>query len=109
MKLSHWLDMTKMEPLSLFVMTDVTVPSGRGEAGLCAVEADISRAMAGLSLPEIANALTAIMLQAEATRRHALLRGASDADVTPSCDRIVANAKRVWQLIADAAGPEGPC
>lgn len=109
MKLSHWLDMTKMEPLSLFVMTDVTVPSARGEVGLRAVEDDTSSAMAGLSLPEIANALTAIMLQAEATRRHALLRGASDADVTPSCDRIVANAKRVWQLVADAAGPEGPC
>ena len=45
---------------------------------------------------EIANALTAILLDAEAIRRRA---GCDKVDVSVSAAHIIRNAKRVWQSL----------
>lgn len=61
---------------------------------------------AGMRL-QIADALTAIMLEAEAARRHSL-RPAGPPDVAASSEHIIACARRIWQLVADPREPVAP-
>ncbi|MDQ0511514.1 hypothetical protein [Ancylobacter amanitiformis] len=53
---------------------------------------------------QIADALTAIMLQAEAMRRNSIHSRVNEAAITSSCHHIVECAKRAWQLIGEPPG-----
>ena len=104
MKPSQWRCMTQSERPNLSIVDEATVLSGgshtyaRGEempAPLSWVEAGQRR--------QIADALTAIMVQAESVRRNSAGSQANEAAVASSCEHIVECAKRAWSLLAEPA------
>ena len=86
----------------LVILNDVAVSSGRGDPHGQAVDVWSSLYSTKSEFHhQIADALTAIMVQAEVARRKAITSQANEAEVTSSCEHIVACAKRVWQLVTD--------
>lgn len=55
---------------------------------------------------QVAEALTAVIAQAEATRRNALKLPAGTAEVIASSEHIIVCAKRIWRLVDDQQGPD---
>lgn len=102
MKPSQWRCMTQSERPNLSIVDEATVLSGGKQARerIDEVAVPPARLDAG-QRRQIADALTAIMVQAESVRRNSVNSQANEAAVTSSCEQIVECAKRAWQLIAE--------
>lgn len=110
---SQWRFMAQSERPSLSILDETAARAGAETA--CGQAVDM-QAVAGQAPPlqddielhrQIADALTAIMLQAEAVRRNSIHSRVNEAAVTSSCDHIVECAKRAWQLICEPPGSAG--
>lgn len=107
MKPQHHLSLVPPEHPSLSCVID----TGEAAASICLARPDPETygELASFALPiidadmrhQIAEALTAIIAQAEATRRNALKLPAGSLEVIASSKHIVVCAKRIWQLIDD--------
>ena len=108
MQPSHWRVMTQSERPSLSIMDETAVPNGRTAAHAQAVDVRMPLLPANAELHhQIADALTAIMLQAESVRRNSTNSQVNEAAVTSSCEHIIECAKRAWQLIVDRPDATG--
>lgn len=111
MKPQHRLSLVPPEHPSLSCVID----TAEAAASTCLARSDLETYgdLAAFALPiidvdmrhQIAEALTAIIAQAEATRRNALKLPAGGTEVIASSEHIIVCAKRIWRLIDDQQGP----
>ncbi|PDQ22716.1 hypothetical protein CN311_01870 [Mesorhizobium sanjuanii] len=94
-------DVIQMQPpKSILIDTDkagrASAPNGRGSNGHCTGQAapDCARS-------QIADALTAIVFQAEAIRLRDAFGSSTEAELNQSVRHIVSSAKRVWSILGD--------
>ncbi|WP_310205979.1 hypothetical protein [Ancylobacter sp. 3268] len=102
MKPFEWRFMTQLERPSPLIVDEAAAPKGPGAAYGLPVGRTTPTSPANVELHrQMADVLTAIMMQAEAVRRNSVNSRVNEAAITASCEHIVECAKRAWQLIAE--------
>lgn len=102
--------MAQSERPSPLIVDEAAVPNGRSAAYALPVDGMTPGPTADVELRrQIADMLTAIMMQAEAIRRNSVNSRMNEAAITASCEHIVECAARAWQLIAEQRGLSETC